>query len=1158
MSSKLSVPLNITVTPKDGAVLTGWDSIEGAEGYKLFYYTAENPDTCIKTRYSQTNSKTILGFKNGSEYLVSVCAFTSENGNEILGEMSGKIPFTPISETLKAQKVLCLKKGGSAQIQWELKNSVPSAVFLSENEDIAIVDSKGKVTAVSEGETKVTVIAEKQRFDVKIAVNRSTKRTSRNPVLMFAGDIMCSARHQLTAEKLGYDFSDAFSEIKETLSEADFAVGVLEASCCDGVPYEHEQLRLQNGAPNCNSPASFLSAVAGAGFDGLVTANNHNCDAGRAGLEETVAEIKRLGMENLGSMGTNPLIKEIGGIRVGFICCNMISNGLENDAFPHMDMVIGQYKRDYFIELVNGALAMGAVFIVAYQHWGVMNSPLVRKAQLEEARFMAASGADLIIGSHPHVLQRIEYIKTDNGRCVPCAFSLGNFITSMNEMRENRDSAILRAELSKDENGKVSARLSYIPLTIENRSFGVAVRRCAPSFSEDSKQALERIKSALGNAVPLNGRDKTVLLSGSHILSNIFSGSRKFRVDKTGILISQLAVCGTPDYEIPESHNDTFLTEMKKSLPDHIRETKPDFVAVDFYTAAGVSCYQMGQHLFTGSKLFLRSKFYRENEDKFTRLKPPFEESLWKERINAYAEALLSATTADKIVLFRVSFRNKRADLGKLRSTAPQRSLNGQIKEMEDYFISLVKPRIIDLAKPYFTAGDKLSEFENEYFSDALRAFCELAENPARVCVSVNDPELWLSRVIKYHESMTDKGLQSLLLSDNCAADMIAAGTNSSFIGENFARLVRLKKAGQTDLLSVRDFFAGDSAAADLIEAAEIIYAVKTRNLTGPYEFYELAFRRKFAVLSEMARLLSAEIGAPVDKNNAELAFIVRGKPQQKKYVNALRSITVDVWGSAVSRNAVERAHGIRMGKFVFRQPALFAYDPIVPITLTDGSTKFCGDELRRRIIGDVFNRTGFDIVIKSTSKWLMVDFYDLICKMAEYNGTLFRIDDYITRTEFYADIKDRCKECYLFEKRDMNTCFNTLVRFARDMSERYGKNIILLKSEPKRFYLTCDCSTKPMENDPIFEIKKKFIGLCEERFISTTQCYVIDLARRFHAAEDSANGSADTVRYEDEFYRLAGNYIADIMNGSAKRVYDRINEEYIILRDMKISMNSD
>ena len=70
---------------------------------------------------------------------------------------------------------------------------------------------------------------------------------------MLTGDLMCAVNHQRAAEKQYYDFNRSFSGIKDTLSKADYVIGVLETTCCDFKPFEHEQLRLMGGAPNCKA-----------------------------------------------------------------------------------------------------------------------------------------------------------------------------------------------------------------------------------------------------------------------------------------------------------------------------------------------------------------------------------------------------------------------------------------------------------------------------------------------------------------------------------------------------------------------------------------------------------------------------------------------------------------------------------------------------------------------------------------------------------------------------------------------------------------------------------------------------------------------------------------------------------------------------------------
>ena len=193
--------------------------------------------------------------------------------------------------------------------------------------------------------------------------------------------------------------------------------------------------------------------------------------------------------------------------------------------------------------------------------------------------------------------------------------------------------------------------------------------------------------------------------------------------------------------------------------------------------------------------------------------------------------------------------------------------------------------------------------------------------------------------------------------------------------------------------------------------------------------------------------------------------------------------------------------------------------------------------------------------IAETYSKWLVVDFYDIICKVAEYNGTLFETDDFITRTGFYKGIEAQCSEGYLFEKRNMKYCYEAVSRFAKLMGEKYGKSIILIKAEPKKTYLTHDGAVREFEDDGMFDIRKKLISLCEERFVSITGCFVIDISRHFLASEDCPRGGAGIVNYEDEFYREAGEAVAEIVRGSTKRIYERADENYILLRNLRLGL---
>ena len=92
------------------------------------------------------------------------------------------------------------------------------------------------------------------------------------------------------------------------------------------------------------------------------------------------------------------------------------------------------------------------------------------------------------------------------------------------------------------------------------------------------------------------------------------------------------------------------------------------------------------------------------------------------------------------------------------------------------------------------------------------------------------------------------------------------------------------------------------------------------------------------------------------------------------------------------------------------------------------------------------------------------------------------------------------------------------------------------------------------MEADPLYDIKKRFILLCEERFANVTDCYVIDISGRFFSSDRYPQGGRHIVHYEDEFYRRAGSYISEILMGTERRVFTAVDENYILLRTLKLN----
>ena len=1148
----LKAPENLYATAFDGSVRAYWKAVEGADGYVLLFYNKDEPDKCIKTRYAQNLTKQLLGFKNGRKYLVRVRAFYYENGKEVMGELSDSVEFVPICRHLKAQSVITLQKGETAQIVWEHNNKTPYVTFSSDNESTATVNANGRVTAVSDGNAVVTLTEDSgEKFEVKVAVGRDFSRNSEIMRIMLCGDIMCSLNHQRKESGRSLDFGDCLSGIKDIISSADYSVAVLETVCCDSAPYEFEKIRTDSGSPNCNSPSTFVRAVRNCGFKGIVTANNHNCDAGLNGLRETVKQLGLNGINNIGTLDDEIHYVSGKGIKVAILAFNMISNGLEGDVSPE---TIGKYDRQRFISLVNKAKSEQSDYIITYVHWGQMNSLMVRRNQREEAVFMANNGADMIVGSHPHVPQRAEIIKTSDGKAVPCFYSLGNLFSSMKEMHENRETAIVSLSLKKTDIG-IRAKVSYIPVLCEDTDDGFALKVANGALTDVQQEAFERIKDCIGCKVPY-GASK-FLLQGSAVLRNMFSNNG-FDFDDTALILSPVSLMSEKSLMCDTSENPRLALDTTKNFEKYIADSNADSIVIDLYTMAAVSCYKYGESYYTASKLFLNSEFYKENADKLEKVSPPFDKELWKRSLYEYAKVIAEHFDKNNIILIRLSFGDMCVKQDQLRNCRQKSGLNKRLRQYEDYLISLLQPVVIDVAKNYFSDGDsnQLTSFEPLFYDDVNAKITAVTERRAdRFYLDKADTRIWLHRVILYYDNMTARAYQKRLLDSEYASDRIIEYSSKQFTAENAEYLIDLRNRqikSFDDAKRVLSFMKGAEKLIRLITALQSIEG--DINLCS-YDDIRIIFDENLRAKKLLVSKLTS-VYRYVYEDNCEQIFLIRNdEAALRKYENVYKPTIVDIWGSCISRETVNRnKKGIFVDKYIFKQPALLTDEPDMPFDDKTGADVFCGSSWRRRTIKEAFRHEGKSILSKSSSEWLIVDLYDLICGMMSYNGSLFEVDDFVLRTDFYKSISDKCVPSYIFNERSTDYCDKAMQSFCKFVTERYNDKIILIKADLKDRYISLDkklCNLS--DSDKSLACKKEFIARYEQQFSEISGCYVVDISKHYYADDSFALGGAHIVHYEDEFYSECCKHISDIIRNGGERYRDTVDNEYIALRDMKI-----
>ena len=261
-----------------------------------------------------------------------------------------------------------------------------------------------------------------------------------------------------------YDFSPVFKDVAAILSDADLTVMNFEGNIC-GAPY---------GSETTSAPAELLAALRGCGVDLLQMANSCAINNGLNGLTSTLRAIRAAGMEPVGAFSSSEEFKkskgytmtDIQGIKVGFVA---FTKGLGGRGMPAgsedlVNILYTDYATEYReIDKTRISTILKSMeeekpdITVALLHWGSEYNDDISKTQEQLVSLLKKNGVDVIIGTHPHTLQPIDYDKSA-GTLV--AYSLGDFFGDADRGATNY-SAILDIEITKDANAGTTKVTDY-------------------------------------------------------------------------------------------------------------------------------------------------------------------------------------------------------------------------------------------------------------------------------------------------------------------------------------------------------------------------------------------------------------------------------------------------------------------------------------------------------------------------------------------------------------------------------------------------------------------------------------------------------------------------------------------------------------------------
>ena len=306
------------------------------------------------------------------------------------------------------------------------------------------------------------------------------------------GDVMVH-NPQWVAQRTGtntFDFTNNFQFVKPILESADLSLANLETTILPG--------RKISSYPMFNSPPEILDALKDAGFDVLTTINNHSLDTGKAGVLSTLDQVEARGFRAVGTYRDKSepkyLVETVKDIRLGitafsygsFSATDAFLNGLPAQGIgSQLNIMDASSTTKAFNKIKTQLDKMkgdNCEFLIVFLHWGTEYGRNPSAYQKDLAQKLIDEGVDLILGSHPHLVQTMEFMTSSSGDHEGLVvYSMGNFLSNQRmeilNIEGTENGLISMVTLDKDEDGEVVIKaVEYIPTWINHYKHADNVR----------------------------------------------------------------------------------------------------------------------------------------------------------------------------------------------------------------------------------------------------------------------------------------------------------------------------------------------------------------------------------------------------------------------------------------------------------------------------------------------------------------------------------------------------------------------------------------------------------------------------------------------------------------------------------------------------------
>lgn len=304
----------------------------------------------------------------------------------------------------------------------------------------------------SSGESPSETLGESEEESQSVTEEPTSETAQASPVhLLFAGDILLSDHVTAAYNKAGGINGVLDDGLRSEISGADIFMANEE------FPFSDRGTAAKDKQYTFRSPTSKVSIMNEIGVDIVSLANNHSLDFGTDALVDTCTALDGAGIKYAGAGPNMDRARqlqtiEVSGKTIGFLAASRVYPDAAWVAGSQKPGMVSGYDPTILLEEIQKAQE-ACDYLVVYIHWGIERDEKPQDYQRALGKKLIDAGADLVIGSHPHVLQGVEYY---NGK--PICYSMGNFIFGSSIPK----TALLRADVDFDQG---TTTLSIVPGT---------------------------------------------------------------------------------------------------------------------------------------------------------------------------------------------------------------------------------------------------------------------------------------------------------------------------------------------------------------------------------------------------------------------------------------------------------------------------------------------------------------------------------------------------------------------------------------------------------------------------------------------------------------------------------------------------------------------